>query len=399
MLRLELLRICIHIQQGADTEEDTCTSPVPEKSKRSTNKQDQSNRMTIVENEPQEIPSEEAPVEEAPVEEAPVDVEAAEKPAEETECVHAKVKIEEPAEASVAKTARSADWSRNRRASIKAIMKKKKLKDEIPLGENIYSLLIVSPTFSWPFIFVVGVYAIKISILAILLSDINLNDNANHDEDPKVTVVKFCLIPVAVAMQEDMMYSFFFYANVIYCPKIMDVAECATKGRFYFSYLLRTIDGILSLFSNYFIMLITPVTLDVFLNFAALQFLYDIDDVFYELVTQGFFGDNLESYAKICEDITMERRFGNDNTKILRFFRVSWLDSILFSVSLLICYIIFAIVTTSQYTDSTLFIGTASPTVSAMPSAAPTDFPSMLPSLLLAAFNETDDAIATDDGI
>ena len=306
---------------------------------------------------------------------------------------------------------RSADWSINRKASIKVIMSEKKKDDRIPLGENIYSLFLVSPINSWPFVFCCLVYSIKIIILSILLSDIDLKSQLT--EEPSVTVVKFCLVPVAVAMQEDMMYSFFFYANVIYSPECLKHSKSATMNRFIFSYTLRTIDGILSLFSNYFIMLITPVTLDVFLNFAALQFLYDIDDVFYELVTQGFFGDVLEGYSKICRRITMERRFGSDNTRIFGCLRISWLDTVLFCISLLICYIILSIVTAARYIDDFNFIiGTEAPTMSpmpsfmpssmpstSMPSSMPSDFPSLFPSLFVAASNATDDAIFTDDAI
>lgn len=293
-------------------------------------------------------------------------------------------------------TTTSADWSRNRRSSIVRIMKGYKEEERVDLGENIYSLLIVSPTFSWPFLFCMGVFAIKITILAILLSDVRFNDLL--EEEVKVTIVKFVLIPVAVAMQEDMMYSFYFYANVIYDPAILQHSEVATNSRFIFSYFLRTIDGILSLFCNYFIMLITEKTLDVFLNFAALQFLYAIDDIFYELVCQGFFGDALEAEAAITREIKMKRRFGkDDNAKILGFIRVSWLDSILFVASLLVCYIIFAIVTASKYIEGfNAITGTAAPTTSAMPSFAPSsmpsDFPSNAPFFLLLS-NNTDDTI------
>jgi len=329
--------------------------------------------MTIVDEETQEVPAEETPsgVETAPSAEEP----ATEEPATDLECAHDDKCVTISGDAKS-----SADWSRNRRSSIGRIMKKQKEEDEVPLGENIYSLFIVSPTMSWPFLFCIGVYAIKVSILAILLSDIDLGDLL--EEEVKVTIVKFCLIPVAVAMQEDMMYSFYFYANVKYDPGVLEFSPVATKERFYFSYFLRTVDGILSLFSNYFIMLITPVTLDVFLNFAALQFLYAIDDIFFELVSQGFFGDVLEGYSIICKTISMKRRAGKDNSKVLGFIRISWLDTILFIVSLLFCYIIFGIVTASKYIeDFNAIIGTAAPTVSPMPSYSPSAMPSDLPSM------------------
>ena len=265
----------------------------------------------------------------------------------------------------------SANWSKNRRATITRIMNAKKLKDRIPLGENIYSLMVVSPIYSWPFLFSVLVILGKLTILGILLSDINFRDL--QEEDIKVSVVKFCLIPVAVAMQEDMIDSFFFLANAIYCPSIMEHSPVATKHRLVFSYVVRIFDGVLSLFCNFFIMLITATTKDVFLNFAALQFLYSIDDVFYELVIQGFFGDSMESLSKVCKDITLSRRPGTNNEKILGI-RISSMDTILFCVSCLICYIIYAVLTVAKYDEEfgDRMFDTPAPTMSMIPSMAPT---------------------------
>lgn len=266
---------------------------------------------------------------------------------------------------------------------IKMHMNAKKLEDRIPLGENIYSLMVVSPVYSWPFLFSVLVILGKLTILGILLSDINFRDL--RKEEIKVTVVKFFLIPVAVAMQEDMMDSFFFFANAIYCPSIMEHSPVATKHRLMFSYAMRIVDGVLSLFSNFFIMLITQNTKGVFLNFAALQFLYSIDDVFYELVIQGFFGDSMENLSKVCKDITLSRRPGNDNARIMGI-RISWMDTLFFWLSCLVCYIIWAVFTVAKYHEEfgEKFFETPAPTMSMFPSMVPTLAPtaSYVPTML-----------------
>lgn len=273
------------------------------------------------------------------------------------------------------KTATSgADWGRDRRSSIKRIMNAQKVDEEIEMGQNVYSLLLVSPLFGWSWFFCMGVIFIKLAILCILLSDIDLD--IQFEETVKVTVVKGFLVPVAVTMQEDMMASFFFFANVLYNPMALKISDVATKGRLYFCYTLRTIDGILSLFCNYFIMLMTEKALDVFLNFAALQFLYSIDDVFYEMAIQGFFGDDLEEHSVMVQKITMKRRVGKkDNAKILCI-RISWLDTILYFFSLIICFLIYGVVTYDKYSDDfNLLFGTDAPTVSPAPSSSPSFAP------------------------
>jgi hypothetical protein len=237
-------------------------------------------------------------------------------------------------------------------SSVKEQILRKKKEERCPLGENIYSVLIVAPVISPAFLFSMSIVAIKLIVLVILCTDINFKEL----DIPKVrvTVVKFLLIPVAVAMQEDLMDSFFFFANCVYDKSVLQISASATKAKMYFSYFLRTIDGLLSLYVNYAVMLTTDDTISVFLNFAALQFLYSIDDVFYELISEGFFGDALEHMTVLCGQVEMARRYGKNNYKIL-FFRVSWLDTILFFFILTVCYIGYIVVTVATYTDNLKF--------------------------------------------
>merc|ERR1719464_1771962 len=95
-------------------------------------------------------------------------------------------------------------------------------------------------------------------------------------------------------MQSDLMSVYEKIAQIQYDPAALKVSKYATKRKFILSYILRFIDGTLSLTVNFFTMLSTDDVLGVFLNFAALHFLQDIDDIFYNLAEKGFFGDTLE---------------------------------------------------------------------------------------------------------
>ncbi len=225
-------------------------------------------------------------------------------------------------------------------------IRSRKETERIQLGENVYSLLVVAPIRSWSFLFGIAVVCIKLIALGILISDISFADP--NIPSVEVGVVKFFLVPVAVAMQEDLMSSFATLANGMYCPTIKLVSEQATPTKLYFGYALRTIDGLLSLYVNYAVMLVTDETIAVFLNFAALQFIYDIDDVFYELITLGFFGDQMEHMTTMVKDCSLRRRYGKDNFKI-SCIRVSWLDTILFFFLLIVCYVGFILFNIDLY--------------------------------------------------
>jgi len=242
------------------------------------------------------------------------------------------------------------DWRVNRKDSIKKMMWEKKSEKHFDLDKDIYSLITMCPVASFPFVFSIGVVLLKLAIYAILVLDITIDKRINNERIATV-VVKFLLIPVSVAMQEDLMSAFSFFANGIYCPSMMDVSISATKSKLYFSYFMRTIDGIFSLYVNFTVVLGTPDTLGVFLNFAALQFLQSIDDVFYELIEKGFLGDPMEHWASLCAKVTIGRRHGDDDKKILSF-RISHLDTILTLMTMSLCFIAWVTITAAEYNET-----------------------------------------------
>ena len=227
------------------------------------------------------------------------------------------------------------------RSDIKSLMKSKKESDTYSLAEDVYAFIFVAPVSSYPFIFSSYVVLTKIICYAILVEDISWESNVRYSASS--TAVKFFLVPVAVAMQEDLIQCFSGFANIFYDPQILETHKSATEVKYILSSLLRLIDGILSLVVNFYVMLSTTEVLSVFLNFAALQFLQSIDDIFYELVTLGFFGDEMEHWATQCEEVELRRRVGPNDKLIFKRLKMSHLDSLLFGFTLLVCLITYAI--------------------------------------------------------
>lgn len=277
--------------------------------------------------------------------------------------------VAEATQGTVQPVGNSNDWSGDRRASIKVMMNKKKEQERFPLAEDVYAYLIVAPVHSAPFIFSLAVVAVKIFVYSILTTDISLKDFEYEVEKKGVTMaVKFFLIPVAVAMQEDLMDSYFFFANAMYCPTMTTISMHATKEKLIFSYSLRTFDGLFSLWVNYAVMLTTDNILSVFLNFAALGFLQSIDDVFYDLAQKGFFGDSLEIMSEVCKTITLARRTSLEN-KCLGFIRISHVDTILLVGTLIIAVVLYGLATAIVYNRlewSSLYIVSETPTETPM---------------------------------
>ncbi|OEU14928.1 hypothetical protein FRACYDRAFT_262141 [Fragilariopsis cylindrus CCMP1102] len=233
------------------------------------------------------------------------------------------------------------NYVENNNTSLLVVAKPGKILDTYDLAEDVYAFLFVAPVGSGPFCFALYVITVKVIIYGILMGDINFLDVTGGSKS--ATAAKFFLIPVALSMQTDLMHSFFCMANITYCPSVLKISAYATKQKLLFSFGLRTMDGIFSLAVNFFLMLITTTTLNVFTNFAALYFLQDIDDVFYRLVELGFFGDKMEHLSTICKSITFPRRTGVDNERhYWGYFRITHLDSIMFVLVFLALLILYA---------------------------------------------------------
>lgn len=236
---------------------------------------------------------------------------------------------------------KGSDVSSRNRALIQAQMASYKQKGSYELSEDVYAFITASPFFSWSFSFACGVIFIKYFVYSTLLIGIDMEDLGGAEK--AATTVKFFLIPVAVAMQEDLMAVYGGLANSRYDPQVQKISEGATRFKFGLAYLLRFIDGGFSLTVNFAVMLATNDILGVFLNFAALHFLQEIDDVFYSLVEKGFFGDGMEYQSTLCRQISWPRRKGSNKLSEL----ATSLDTVLFALTLLICYVIYFYVTIS----------------------------------------------------
>jgi len=173
------------------------------------------------------------------------------------------------------------------------------------LNGDCYSLIIVSPSVTRTFFFSLFIILLKIAFYTILLQPVGLEYDFLRLASPRdVWTARFLLIPVAVATQQDLVSAYYFFTNIrIDDDNVRKIAPHATKAKCIFSYVLRSADGMISLILNYLIMMQTNNVLAIFLNFAALQFLQGIDDVFFDLMEQGFFGDHMEVDCKLVKKV------------------------------------------------------------------------------------------------
>ena len=228
-------------------------------------------------------------------------------------------------------------------------------RERINLTEDIYSFVLACSYFSAEFWIAIYFICIKYLCYGVIFSNLlKRKYEGESNAEPAVLATKLIMIPVAVAMQEDLITVYYNVANKKYDALTYKGNTYATESKWILCNLLRVIDGLMSLAVNFAVMLLNNDVLNIFLGFAALHFLQFIDDVVYELAEKGFFGNNMEQATIACKIITFTRRAHTAN-KFNNF--ITNLDTILLFSSVCVCYLVYMTFLGVFYADSenTLF--------------------------------------------
>jgi hypothetical protein len=195
--------------------------------------------------------------------------------------------------------------------------------ERFDLGEDVYSLIFIAPVCSASFWFAFYTVSLKLTLFTFLAIDLHEQSGGQFDEKTAlIRSTQFVLLPVAVALQEDLIHVYTRVANIRYDAKILERSPSATEWKFALSFILRFVDGLYSLIINFVLLLITGEVLSLFLNFAALGFLQSIDDIAFHFAANGYMGDRMEDNCIIVKTASLPRRVGDRFTNSL--------DSILF---------------------------------------------------------------------
>jgi len=229
-------------------------------------------------------------------------------------------------------------------------------KERLNLTEDIYSFVLACAFCSLSFWFAIYFILVKYICYAVVCVSLLKQEYQGEIRDGSVVFTKIIMVPVAVAMQEDLLTVYYNIANKKYDALTYKGNPHATELKWVFSNLLRAIDGVMSLAVNFIVMLYNNDVMNIFLSFAALHFLQFIDDVIYELAEKGFFGHKMEQATIACKIITFTRRATSGNScNNLK----TNLDSILLVSSMGLCYAVWGFTLGIFYGNEENTFGTA----------------------------------------
>lgn len=183
------------------------------------------------------------------------------------------------------------------------------------LADDVYNMFFLSDTGGQGFFYALLVFALKSALFIIIAIDLLVNKSF-PDKDEIPTLVKFAqflLLPIACAIQEEIITTFYIYGNLKWSPTILELNPGAHKWKYHSCNILRLVDGCLFLFINTGVLLQAVDCLNMFLSFAALMFLQTIDNIGLHLARQGYLTESLEETAK---DVLLMKLPKNHSSKL-----------------------------------------------------------------------------------
>jgi len=190
--------------------------------------------------------------------------------------------------------------------------------DMADVEDDVYNMFFLASYWDNSFWFAIGVFVLKEALIIIIAIDLFINLTFPDPDDVKgsVQLTQLLLLPVNISVQEELITTFFIYANLKWSPQILELHPGATAGKFHVANLMRFLDGFAFLFINTVLLLQAVEVLTAFLNFAALQFLSSIDNVALHLARDGYLTESLE---RVAGDVLLMKLPKNHNggTQIL----------------------------------------------------------------------------------
>uniref|UniRef100_A0A7S2N5M8 Uncharacterized protein n=1 Tax=Helicotheca tamesis TaxID=374047 RepID=A0A7S2N5M8_9STRA len=200
------------------------------------------------------------------------------------------------------------------------------------LNDDVYSMIFLASFTSMAFVFAMLTFILKMSIYSIIMADLlSYGTGTNPLNAPKgistlVRCAQFFMLPVAVAIQEDLVASIGLFNVKFRMSADMMELPGATFSKWIFGSICRFLDGLYALVVNFLLLETADSVLGLMLNFAALGFLTEMDNVAFHLALEGYLSDGIQDIAKAATTLTLPKKtFSKSKAK-------SYLDSFFFVI-------------------------------------------------------------------
>jgi hypothetical protein len=181
-----------------------------------------------------------------------------------------------------------------------------------PFGESIYTLLYMCEPNSLTFWYAVFIYVVQLATITLTLLDIIDPGSNNPLRLPPmvaltVTLAQDITIFLVLAYMSDLIEALLKLQDGFY-PEILDTHPGATFSTWLVSCLCQASSGLMLLVTIFILTMQVDTVLSIMLNFAALHFMSEIDDIAFSMARMGFVTDQIQQEVEAVVDFQLPKR-------------------------------------------------------------------------------------------
>ena len=181
-----------------------------------------------------------------------------------------------------------------------------------PFQESVYALIYLSSKNSHSFLYALGVILFQLTTILLTLTGIIDWHSSNPLKIPpmvniNVTCSQAFGLFLALAYQSDLIRAVLKLHNGYY-PELLDNYPHATFLTWLLSCVLQLIAGLLLLTTIFVLTMQASDVISIMLNFAALHFMSEIDDMGFALAKWGFLSDKLQQDASAVTEVKVPKQ-------------------------------------------------------------------------------------------
>ncbi|CAB9503754.1 EGF-like domain [Seminavis robusta] len=195
--------------------------------------------------------------------------------------------------------------------------------DEVDWKESTFTFLYMSGIKTQAFWYAIFIYSVQLSTTLLTLID----TIDWHDQNNRVAIPPMVGITVTIAQGITMFLMLSFQTDLIqafsklqdgYYPALNLNYPGATYAAWLFSCLAQLVAGSMLLVTIFVLTMQVQDVISMMLNFAALSFLADIDNLGFALAKNGFVTDTMRRHAKAVVDFKVPRRVIGRKGRVLK---------------------------------------------------------------------------------
>lgn len=189
------------------------------------------------------------------------------------------------------------------------------------MPSDVFSMMCLSRIKSWSFVYAASISLIKIFFYTVILWEIFYKSAVFPKDIPLVVkLTQLVMLPITVIVNDEgILAALFIYCHLVYNDETIEQHHLLTRVRYIGFNLARFTDAILYQIVVFFVLMQAQEVLDIFLNFAALRFLMEIDKVPFVVAANGYLTEELHNTTKEVELIKLQGKvndFRRHTTKV-----------------------------------------------------------------------------------